>query len=534
MNELLEEMSSEAEIMAFEEHVFMQEELLKNQEEHYRFDLHQQQFEHTREQISKGLEILSETKELEQKKEEFLQKRDQQIRRINSVQRKISELESVLVQVENEWKEALYQWNGNNQELTLDKELLRELSNFADSYGESSDFATVRQKVADVWIYMKTKLEAALEKTKLEEETYQIEKVEVQNELTAWENQKEPEPSRSEAVIRNRQRLEAMNIPYQEFYKVIEFGQKLDETACSRLEEALLRMGILDAIIVDEEYKEQVLQWEKGCEDRYLFAGNKHAEKSLLDILELNEELNDIFSSQRLTKILGNIAYDTESEMTIQPDGTYRMGVLTGTVTGEYEPGFLGQKARERQRLAKIEDCKQRLCELEERIQQCEKEKQNLVERKNILAKEYENLPTDIDMREALLMLREQANELKLLKNEVEKIWGNGYIRISDFRNHNDIGLYFCNLLGEDISKDKKKKSSRLEYYPLHAKIYTSSKGLAKPTLLHIDDEELKEIVGNRKPCFEQGYSIRMCDTDHEVNRIGRITYNDKVNPYNE
>lgn len=304
MNELLEEMSSEAEIMAFEEHVFMQEELLKNQEEHYRFDLHQQQFEHTREQISKGLEILSETKELEQKKEEFLQKRDQQIRRINSVQRKISELESVLVQVENEWKEALYQWNGNNQELTLDKELLRELSNFADSYGESSDFATVRQKVADVWIYMKTKLEAALEKTKLEEETYQIEKVEVQNELTAWENQKEPEPSRSEAVIRNRQRLEAMNIPYQEFYKVIEFGQKLDETACSRLEEALLRMGILDAIIVDEEYKEQVLQWEKGCEDRYLFAGNKHAEKSLLDILELNEELNDIFSSQRLTKIL--------------------------------------------------------------------------------------------------------------------------------------------------------------------------------------------------------------------------------------
>ena len=95
-------------------------------------------------------------------------------KRRNICCQKTEELESVLVQVENEWKEALYQWNGNNQELTLDKELLRELSNFADSYGESSDFATVRQKVADVWIYMKTKLEAALEKSKLEEETYQI------------------------------------------------------------------------------------------------------------------------------------------------------------------------------------------------------------------------------------------------------------------------------------------------------------------------------------------------------------------------
>lgn len=422
MNDLLEEMESEAETMAFEEHAFMQEELLKKQEEHYKFDLHQQQFEHTREQISKGLEILSETKELEQKKDELVQKRDKQTRKMDSVQRKISELESILVQVENEWKEALYQWNGNNQELILDKELLRELSNFADSYGENSDFADIRQKVADVWIRTKTKIETDLEKSRLEAGTYQTELAEVQGELSAWENQKEPEPPRSEAVIRNRQRLKAMNIPYQEFYKVIEFGEELDETACSRLEEALLRMGILDAVVVEEQYKEQVLQWEKGCEDRYLFAGSNHAEKSLLDVLELNEDINDIFSNQRLTKILGSIAYNTEADLAVLPDGTYRMGVLNGTVSGEYEAGFLGQKARERQRLAKIEECQNRIYELEEKLCQCEKEQQNLSERKEILRKEYENLPTDVDMREALRMLREQENELKLLKSENDRL----------------------------------------------------------------------------------------------------------------
>lgn len=422
MNALLEEMEAEAEIMAFEEHAFMQEELLKSQEKHYKFNLHQQQFEHTREQISKGLELLSETKKLEQKKDELVQKRDQQTRRIDSVQRKITELESVLVQVENEWKEALYQWNGNNQELTLDKEVLQNLSNFADSYEESSDFALVRQKVADVWIAIKTKLESALEKSKLEAETVQAELAEIQKELAAWKNQKEPEPVRSEAVIRNRQRLKAMNIPYQEFYKVIEFGMELDETACSRLEEALLSMGILDAIVVDEQYKERVLQWEAGCEDRYLFAGNKYAEKSLLDVLELNEAVNDIFSNQRLTKILGNIAYDTEADLTILPDGTYHMGVLTGTVTGEYEAGFLGQKAREKQRLVKIEACNKRCFELNEKLLQRKAEQQKLSERKEILKKEYETLPTDLDMREALRMLKEQENELKLLKNESDKL----------------------------------------------------------------------------------------------------------------
>ena len=33
----------------------------------------------------------------------------------------------------------------------------------------------------------------------------------------------------------------------RKFYKVIEFGNNLDEKECNRLEEALLKMGILDA-----------------------------------------------------------------------------------------------------------------------------------------------------------------------------------------------------------------------------------------------------------------------------------------------
>ena len=172
----------------------------------------------------------------------------------------------------------------------------------------------------------------------------------VKAELSEWENQKEPQPERSEAVIRNRRRLDALGIPYQEFYKVIEFGNNLDEEECNRLEEALLKMGILDALVIDEQYKEQVLHLEQGCEDHYLFScknGQKdiQSECSLLDVLELNEEVNDIFSNQRLTGILGSIAYDNESMIAVAEDGTYRMGVLAGTVTGEYEAGYLGTKA---------------------------------------------------------------------------------------------------------------------------------------------------------------------------------------------
>ena len=143
------------------------------------------------------------------------------------------------------------------------------------------------------------------------------------------------------------------------------------------MEEALLKRGILDARVIDGQSKGQVLKTEQGCEDHYLFIcknsqKNLQPDRSLLDVLELNQEENDIFSNQRLTGILGSIAYESESLFTVAEDGTYGMGVLAGTVTGEYEAGFLGTKAREKHRQAKIEECRQRITELETALQQLE------------------------------------------------------------------------------------------------------------------------------------------------------------------
>ena len=114
-----------------------------------------------------------------------------------------------------------------------------------------------------------------------EYEQKRLEKEQTEAELTEWENAKDPQPERSEAVRKNRQRLDALKIPYQEFYKAIEFGDSLTEQECNHLEEALLSMGILDALVVDASYREQVLTMEEGCEDRYLFVQKSYSGKSL-------------------------------------------------------------------------------------------------------------------------------------------------------------------------------------------------------------------------------------------------------------
>lgn len=131
-----------------------------------------------------------------------------------------------------------------------------------------------------------------------------------------------------------------------------------------------------------------------------------------------------------------------------------------------------------------------------------------------------------------VLVKDEKGGTLNLQSKEIEKIWNNGFVKITKIKNNDNVGAYFCDLMGKKELLDKKKKSGRLDYYPLYAKIYTSSKGMKKPTLLSMNYEEVKEIIGDRKPCFERGYSIRLQDTHQEVSFVGHLTYNDKRNPH--
>ncbi len=419
---LLEEMQVEADEMAFEEHGFFAAELKDGFQKTFSFDTHQMQFENTRNGIRQGLVILQDVEQRQRQVDELLAKREKNQRELDGVQRRVSQAENMLVQVQNEWKEKLYHWNGQNKELVMPTELLRKLSLFAEEYNEKSDFVKVRQTVADVWLDKKGSLDGLLRKTKEQIQKLQEESVQWQAELKEWENQKEPEPYRSDAVIKNRNRLRNLKIPFQEFYKLLEFGQKMDKTSCDRLEEALLHMGILDALVIDEQYKEQVLSLDAGCCDKYLFVKKQRAEKSILDVLELNDTVNDIFMNQRVTGILENIAYDMDGTTAISADGNYQIGVLSGTVTGEYEAGFIGTRAREKNRQQKIAICRENLENLKKEIDSLQKETEELQNRIWRLEQEYHKLPTDEDLREAFRMLQEELREENRLKEEALRL----------------------------------------------------------------------------------------------------------------
>ena len=437
LDSILEEMQSEAEEMSFEEHDFFQAELKENFDKAFSWETHETQFRKVKDEISRGTELLREAETRQREADDLLKKRERQQRETDAAQRREGELESVLVQVENEWKEALYSWNGRNEELKFTPEQMREMARFADEYGEASDFTRVRQTAADLWIGRKGEISGEVRRRQDELRDLENAHREIEEELAQWESSREPEPTRSNAVRRNRERLREKGIPYQEFYKVVEFGQELsgDPERCGRLEEALLEMGILDALVIEEQYRDQVMEADPGCADRYLFVQPHYAEKSLLDVLDLNDSVNDIFMNQRITGILGNIALSERPEeaegagsggsagigasMTaVRPDGSYQIGVVSGTISGEHEAGFIGVQAREKNRQAKIASCRELLAENEQRQETLRSEVSALEERIRRLQEEYESLPEDTDMREAWKMLSEARRAVERMREE--------------------------------------------------------------------------------------------------------------------
>lgn len=437
LDSILEEMQSEAEEMSFEEHDFFQAELKENFDKAFSWETHETQFRKVKDEISRGTELLREAETRQREADDLLKKRERQQRETDAAQRREGELESVLVQVENEWKEALYSWNGRNEELKFTPEQMREMARFADEYGEASDFTRVRQTAADLWIGRKGEISGEVRRRQDELRDLENAHREIEEELAQWESSREPEPPRSNAVRRNRERLREKGIPYQEFYKVVEFGQELsgDPERCGRLEEALLEMGILDALVIEEQYRDQVMEADPGCADRYLFVQPHYAEKSLLDVLDLNDSVNDIFMNQRITGILGNIALSERPEeaegagsggsagigasMTaVRPDGSYQIGVVSGTISGEHEAGFIGVQAREKNRQAKVASCRGLLAENEQRQKVLRGEVSALEQSISRLQEEYESLPEDTDMREAWKMLSEARRAVERMREE--------------------------------------------------------------------------------------------------------------------
>lgn len=425
----LEEMEETMEEVSFDEFSFLKKELCEAPNQPYSFQGHNQLLDDYVQKVEAGKAVLTEEKNIKERYSRFLKELDEYHEERNQAEKELLQYENLLHETKAELTEDIYRWERDNQELHLNPETLQEISRSVEAYQMGMDYSEIRD-LAKQFFYQK---EGELSDTgnqarQMLKETAEKER-EAKEELEQWQNQKDPEPEQPEAVRENRRILQEKGIPYLQFYKTVDFEQSLDEEQISHLEEALLQMGILDALIVPAEYREQIYELDPGICDRYIFSDVTRVQNNLTQVLEVDNGEDDILFYQKISRILSAIGYvggegqtgEEDCASQVDENGNYRIGVLEGTITKTYEARFIGVRARENYRRQKIEELEIMCRELEEETGRWKNLLESTKQREEILRREWKAFPGDQDLKVAAKSYTQREYALELLGEQIRR-----------------------------------------------------------------------------------------------------------------
>lgn len=419
---LLNDMEDVLEDVPFDEAAFLKKELTEDPEKEYAFQAHSQLLSEYTRRVENGKERLSEEKICQERYDRKLQELDECRKEQEHKERECRHYEELLSETRDEVTEQFFQWEKNNVELHYPDEVKQDIARRIGQYEFGTDYSEIRDIGKESYSKRERELENGLRTKEDERQGLSDTLAEVTAELTEWRQQKDPEPECSDAVRRNRQLLKEMGIPFIQFYKAVDFGEQLSGEEAAHLEEALLSMGLLDALIVPEEYRERIRTLDEKVCDRYIFSDVTHVKQNLMKILDVDNGENDILRYQSIANILSAIGVQEErgGEHTwVDPDGNYRIGILEGTITRDYTAHYIGVEARERFRAAKIAELEQNAAELRGRLADCEREITRLIEDKQRLQEEWKAFPSDVNLKVAARSYADSSYELERMNRQI-------------------------------------------------------------------------------------------------------------------
>lgn len=425
ITDILEDVADYMAEGAFDEWQYLAKELKETPDAEYDFQYHEDRLADYTGKVKEGIRILQKEEDCRRRYDEILQELDAKRKQQDQTEREWRQYERFLREEKDRWIESLYKWSSNNTLLTMQPEQLQNLVRKIEAYRYGDEYAEIKDIAREQKQWIEDDLREKKGKLQVDKTTLEKEMKTLEDELEEWENKEEAEPERSEEVKQNRERLHALDIPFSPLYKVIDFDGHISEEQRDRLEAALYHMGILDALIVDSDYREQVLNLDGELCDKYLFSDIASVKQSLIDIMHADGTTDDILFNHQVSQILTGICFqekDGSQSTWIDENGHYRIGVLEGNVPEGYKSCFIGAAARERHRLSIINTLLLQKQELEEKLAVLEQKIASVVDEMQLLIREFGQFPSEEDIKEAAKNCAETERQLEGIRREILQI----------------------------------------------------------------------------------------------------------------
>lgn len=406
---ILEEMDELSEVCIFEEQEFLKQEFLKDVDSKYNFSFTKDKIKNYAIKLEKAVDLSKDYEKIKIEYDNLLKKLDDAKRDKESSEKRLTEARQYLIQIKEEYIEKVLEWEKQNVELEFSEDnkkgILRSINNFEKESSADDILSGVRKIYND-----KDKmLQKSCNNYTTNRENILNEIGELKAELNEWKNKREPQPKREIEVLNNRKRLDDAGISYIPFYKAVDFKHDFPLEKRGMIEKALLNMGILDALIIPEKYKDVIFEMDKDMSDVYIFPSPKFLSHNLSEIFDvekrvLPEEISMIYVEDCLKTIL--IDEDAASAY-INEKGQYGIGPLKGRPQIDIEGKFIGFAAREKYRQDKIDEISFKIDEREVTIKKVEEDIKNAEKRILKLEEEYKSFPEVEDIIACFQQIRE-------------------------------------------------------------------------------------------------------------------------------
>ncbi|MGL4818499.1 MAG: TIGR02680 family protein, partial [Bacilli bacterium] len=286
--------------------------------------------------------------------------------------------------------DAVFQWNAET-ELLEETHLRTFVANMNGLY-DAHSFEEAKSPVYDA-----RSAHLMREQTRLAGVQHEISRAEqdietCDAEIALWSNKKDPEPVRRAETIAAREALVGRGEVFVPFYAALEWASDVDEPTQNRIETALARAGLLDALVMNELRDVQ--------NDSVLTPNPQLFAHTLADYLQVDTALTHGVRFEVVQDVLQSILVRADEQTTdtwIAPDGTYGIGILQGHAAGE-SLGFIGREARQRKRAQIIEELQAKRANFVVRFQTLQSEKEDIERYMRTLSDAFLRFPKDTDL----------------------------------------------------------------------------------------------------------------------------------------
>lgn len=405
------------ETISFEDYALLNSELFEHLDQAYNFDYIKSRVNTRIQKLQNGLREFEHYDLHKTQYDEVLLQHEKHQQCQIEQEKKVEQLEAQYDGVVEESREIISQWVAQNELLCFTNDEIVQMMKILSAYEEERSFYKLNTFVQQAYTIAHKKLlsEEVQLRQDLANVTLQYE--EKYQEYLKWKKQKEVEPLQRETQRKNREYLSEKGISYRSFYKILDFDEGMPKEVKNSIEEALLNIGILDALLVEESQRLHLQR--TGMEDHYLFI-NQHVEQ--LPVYTITGTTMEM-AEQSFFKILEQLGQKIDKNIHLA-DQYYQNGLLYGTLSQTIPSTFIGIKTRIKYReemMAQLQkecdELQKQTSEVEQLIIRCKDKQQLLEDEKNACLKEDA-------LHTALIAWKNEENILEnmyLRNKEIEK-----------------------------------------------------------------------------------------------------------------